>query len=157
MNNIPTAALRLLPNTDAHFVLFASDLYQLLSNTNGALSIYAWLYDKFKDYKETAKLALYKTMVAKFVQSNTLDGEKKDQLDKIIEWEYDYFHGIMSSKREKKFDELQYSFVTALYDALGKRDSIPHTTSSYRDNSYTSTQTRLLPSYKVIGHGGPHS
>lgn len=156
MDNLLHTNINLIPNKQSHAVLFNTDLYDIMTNTNGALSIYAWLYNKFKDYKEASQLSLYKTIAGDFIEKHLNDAQKRE-LDAVVEEQYDYFYDVLSTKREKKFDQSQYWYVTALYDILGKRKKIPHTTSSHINNNYTSTQTSLLPSYAVAGHGGPSS
>ena len=125
-----------------------------MSNSNGSLSVYAWLYNAYNDYLAAEKIPLYKHIVRQ--RFETLDQSTQNDLKDIIQWEKFYFDiTVMGSKKEAKFNQHQYSFVSVLHRIIQEDSdlSIEHWTRWHYVWWWT-TKEAVEP-ISVLGHGWP--
>jgi len=120
MRNLPYTHLQFLGTLQSHYVYLSSDLYQIMSNSDKHLSLYAWLYNNYQIYYQRGTIPTYRSIVTKWL--STLSDADRNELEKIIQGEYEHFSGIMNNKsieNKGKFTKLQHSFSSLLYHIIG--------------------------------------
>lgn len=161
MNNLPHTHLQFLQTPQSHYVYVASDLHEVISNTNGALSLYAWLYNNYTDYKKAGKIDIYKDIVSKWLTS--LATEDIDAIKKIIHEQHEYYHTIKHSinhaRQDDEFINQQYGAASFLFNITNWRDQklkVPSDTTHQPVATTKHTTSHIIPStIKHQWHGWP--
>jgi len=156
MNNLPYTHLQFLDTVQSDYVYLSSDLYQLMSNVNGHLSLYAWLYNNYKLYYQAGTVPTYRNIVTKWL--STLPDEDRRGLEKIIQDEYEHYSSIMNNKsieNKGEFNVFQHSFSSLLFHIIDwwNKDNVSRTSrsiQSFTNNNIISWVVRLPPDNAVL-------